>query len=107
MISDDNAQQLHDKFTRGEPLSPEEQTQLEEWYAVQDKIESQILGLSATTHKTNIAAIQSQVDAALTQLTTVTTRIQDIASENEALKKEISALRRQLAHQTPVMQAAV
>jgi hypothetical protein len=30
-----------------------------------------------------------------------------ITSENEALKQDISVLRRQLAHQTPVMQAAV
>lgn len=106
MISDDIAKQLHDKFTRGEPLSPEEQAQLEEWYALEDKTETQqLLGLSTATNETNIATIQAQIDAALAQLTTITTRIQDIASENEVLKQEISVLRHQLAHQTPAMQA--
>jgi len=107
VISDEIAKQLHDKVTRGARLSHKEQTQLEAWYTVQDKAESQVLGLSMVPDEANVVAIQAQVDAALTQLTTITTRIQDIASENEALKQEISALRRQLAHQTPAMQATV
>jgi len=96
MISDDLAKQLHDKATRDEPLSAEEQTQLEKWYALQDNAESKVLGLTAAEE--TLATLQAQVDAALAQLMTVTKRIQEIAAENETLRREITALRRQLVH---------
>lgn len=47
MISDEFAKELHDKATRGEPLSNEAQAQLENWYALQDQAESLALGTSA------------------------------------------------------------
>jgi hypothetical protein len=87
--------QLHDKATRGEGLSAEEQARLENWYALQDQIEGQTLGLP--THEKTATTLQAQVEAALTQLMTVTNRIQQVAAENEALRRKITALRRQLA----------
>ena len=96
MIFDDLAKQLHDRATRGEPLAAEEQAQLEKWYALQDNAESKALGLTAA--EKTLAAMQAQVDAALAQLMTVTKRIQEIAAENETLRGEITALRRQLVH---------
>lgn len=94
MISDDIARKLHDRSSRGETLSAEEQKQLQDWYASQDTAESKMLGL--TTSEKTVASLQAQVDAALTQLMTVTKRIQEVASENETLRREIAALRRQL-----------
>ena len=47
MVSDDFIKQLHDRATRGEILSAEEQKQLENWYASQDSAESKALGLAA------------------------------------------------------------
>lgn len=96
MISDNLAKQLHDRATRGETLSAEEQTQLENWYAREDNAENRALG-SAVADKT-LTTLQAQVDAALAQLMTVVKRIQEVASENESLRREIAALRRQLAH---------
>jgi chromosome segregation ATPase len=103
MISDDLAKQLNDKATRGELLSAEEQSLLEDWYAFQDRIESNTLGL--TTDEKTLADLRAQVEAALVQLVTVTKRIQEIASENEALRREIATLRHQLAGQ-PTSQLA-
>lgn len=94
MISNDTARKLHDRFSRGETLSAEERRQLQEWYASQDTAESKMLGL--TIGEKTVASLQAQVDAALTQLMTVTKRIQEIASENETLRREIAVLHRQL-----------
>lgn len=96
MVSDDLAKQLHDKATRSESLSPEEQIRLEKWYALQDNGEGEALGLSAP--EKTLATLQAQVDAALAQLIAVTKRIQEVASENEALRHEIAILRHQLAY---------
>jgi chromosome segregation ATPase len=96
MISNDLAKRLHDKATRSESLSAEEQAQLENWYALQDKAENKALGLTDTEEK--LVTLQAQVDAASDQLMTVAKRIQEITSENESLRREIAALRRQLAH---------
>lgn len=103
MVSENTAKQLHDKSTRGQTLSPEEQTRLEEWYAVQDAAESQLLGMSSI-NGSNTATLQKQIDAALMQLSTVTTRIQEITAENTELKQEIHVLRNQLALLSPAMQ---
>lgn len=94
MITDDIAKKLHDRFSRGETLSAEEQKQLHDWYASQDTAESKMLGL--TTSEKTVVSLQAQVDAALAQLMTVTKRIQEVASENETLRHEIAVLRRQL-----------
>jgi peptidoglycan hydrolase CwlO-like protein len=97
MISDDIARKLHDRSSRGETLSAEEQKQLQDWYANQDTAESKSLGLAAS--EKSVVSLQSQVDAALAQLMTVTKRIQEVASENETLRREIAVLRRQLVQQ--------
>ena len=103
MISDDLARQLHDRATRGESLSADDWAQLKDWYALQDSAESSLLGL--TVAGATPATLQAHVDVALAQLMTVTKRIQEVAAENKALRSDIAALRRQLAHQ-PVPQPA-
>ncbi len=97
MVSDDLGRQLHDRATRGELLSAEEQSLLKNWYAFQDSAESDALGL--TEDERALTTLQTQVEAALAQLTIVTKRIQEIASENKALRREIVHLRQQLAYQ--------
>lgn len=102
MISDDLGKILHDKSTRGEVLSNEEQIQLERWYAYQDNLESNIL-VAAPVEK-SIAKLQSQIGEGLTQLISTTKRIQEIASENEILRQEINSLRRQLVDSSTTQQ---
>ena len=94
MISEDTAKKLHDRFSRGETLSPKEQKQLEDWYARQDAAEGQMI--TATSKEKNISLLQKQVEAALYRLTTVTKHIQEVETQNEALRREIASLRRQM-----------
>ena len=96
MASDNCGQRLHDKATRGEVLSPAEQVQLEQWYTLQDRAESHTLSLAMRDD--TLATLQAQLATALSQLTTVTQRIQDVATENDALRHDIAVLRRQLTH---------
>lgn len=97
MTSDDLGKQLHDRATRGLQLSPQEQTLLEDWYAREDAGERSSLDLQAAG-KTS-AALQAQIDDTLAQLTTTVTRIQQVSSENESLRRENATLRRRLPHQ--------
>jgi len=96
MGCESRGQLLHDKATRGEVLSSEEQVQLEQWYTLQDRDESHTLSLAMRNDTPE--ALQAQVAAAVSQLTTVTQRIQDVATENDILRHDIAVLRRQLAH---------
>ena len=94
MPSDEPGKQLHDKATRGIALSPEEQTRLQEWYTSQDQLELE--ELKAGLENTRATVLQSQIDYLLRQLVIVTNRIQEIVSENEALRRENAQLRRKL-----------
>lgn len=95
MIRDETGKQLHDKASRGESLTAEEQAQLTAWYVAQDAAEADLLPQPAV--EVDLEALQRQVDAASTQLTAVTERIQQVAAENNDLRQEIIRLRQQLA----------
>ncbi len=97
MMHDEALKGYHERVTRGETLTFEEQAQLEAWYAAQDRAEEKALGLAAKP--SSLEALQTQVDTALAQLTIVSRRINEIASENDALRRDINALRQQLADQ--------
>jgi septal ring factor EnvC (AmiA/AmiB activator) len=103
MVPDELGKQLHNRATRGEALSTEEQAQLENWYATQDRAESDQLGLTAAAE--TVASLQIQIDSALTSLAAITRRVQEIAEENQALRREIAALCRQLAQQDSLQPA--
>jgi len=98
MIPDDLGRHLHDRATQGEPLSAEDQAQLEAWYAAQDRVEMEALGVAEMAKDTTI--LQTQIDSATMHLTTISRRIQKTAAENAALRREINMLRHQLATQT-------
>jgi peptidoglycan hydrolase CwlO-like protein len=95
MISDELGIQLHDRVTRGEPLTNEEQKQLENWYALQDSHESSLL--KSATADPDVSELRTQVEVVLSQLTAITHRIQQVTQENEMLRHEIAALYQQLA----------
>lgn len=96
MSHDALAQQLHDKVTRGGVLSAAEQAQLDRWYAQQDQEET--TALASTQTPQSLSEVQTQIEATVAQLQTVTQRIQVLIADNEAVRREIAALHDQLAH---------
>jgi len=97
MVPDESGKRLHDRVTRGQGLSPQEQAQLEAWYAAQDRAEMESLGQDGSTD--DLSSLQTQIDSALLELNGVTRRIQQTSQENEALRQEIKVFRRRLARQ--------
>jgi predicted nucleic acid-binding Zn-ribbon protein len=93
-ISNELGLQLHDRWTKAEVLTAEEQAQLQVWYEQQDAEEAKQLNPFSTTVETS--GLHGQVDMALTQLTTVIQQVRQVISENEELRREISALQQRL-----------
>jgi hypothetical protein len=93
MISDKIGIQLHDKATKGEPLTDKEKAQLVAWYAQQDSTES----YPVQTADNAVGALRLQIESALSQLMKITQRIQQVAAENEAIRLENQSIKLQLA----------
>jgi hypothetical protein len=88
-------QQLHDRATRGEVLSAEERTRLQEWYTRLDREEGETLARAVPS--ASLATLQTQIETTLTHLATITQRIQILTSENAAIRQEITSLQALLA----------
>lgn len=103
MTGDLRAQALHDKATRGEALSAEEQAQVDEWYARLDQEEG--AALTKTLPPQRLATLHAQIDVALAHLLIVTERVQKQLAENEQVRQEIVVLQRQLAQSSTAQPA--
>lgn len=88
---------LHDRATRGEALTADEQVALDQWYADQDRVEAAELATPPATHDDQL---QRQVQASLDQLSVATARIQALALDNETVRRENADLRKRLAQRS-------
>lgn len=95
MLSNETGKTLHDKATRGKPLTLEEQNLLEQWYNEQDNAESQWLKSNDSIKDQNI--LQKQIDTILIQIKSATDNIQRLTAENKLLKNDITKLHNQLS----------
>ena len=103
MISDEVGRQLHDRASRSGSLSTEERQQLDEWFSAQDQAESALLSPQGVDPA--LADLRGRVDSALEQVGAVTRNIQRLSADNDSLRRENAALRRQLASR-PVSEPA-
>lgn len=87
--------QLHDKATRGEPLSAAERARLDAWYAAQDAAEAAALGRAEPQQA--VAALRTEIAEAATQLEAAAQRVRNLTAGNAALRDEVAALERRLA----------
>jgi hypothetical protein len=95
IITDDRAKELHDRATRGMPLSDTEQAELDAWYSRQDAEESAVL--AGPRSPQSLELLRTQVDEVMAQLLVTSQRIQAQAADNEMLRREVAELKRQLA----------
>jgi hypothetical protein len=95
MEAHDLGQQLHDRLTRGAVLSTEEHAQLERRYEQHDRDER--AALTRMPAPPTLVRLRTEVDDAISQLQVVAQRIQPLTTENEAARRENTALQRQLA----------
>ena len=94
MIPDEIGQKLHDRATRGETLTTEEQDRLQRWYAHLDLAEA--AQLSAAPVPDRLADLQSRVQQVTTQVVEQAQRIEALTAENAQLREEIVSLQRLL-----------
>ena len=95
MNSNGVGERLHDRATRGEVLTADEQVQLNEWYAERDRAEAATL--SQLPPPQGLDTVHAQVDVVVVQLGVVTQRIQTLSAKNDAVRKEIVKLQPRLA----------
>ena len=103
MANRDPGQALHDRATRGLPLSTEEQAQLDEWYKTLDREEH--ISMPQTGDVDSLESLQSQVRSGVQQLLAAAERVQELTEQNDALRREIAALQQRLAHR-PIARSA-
>lgn len=101
MIDVISARQLHDRVTRGGVLTQAEQAQLDAWYGQQDADENTMLLAATPPASTTLQSLRSEVEASSSRLLTVMQRIQSLAEENDSLRRDIAALKQQLARVAP------
>lgn len=102
-MRDDAVRQLHDKATRGESLTAEEETKLAAWYARLDQEENALL--TSSSHSPAPDALRDEVKKTLLRLEVTAQQVRAQAEENEALRRDIAALTQKLA-QTKTLQTA-
>lgn len=95
MISNDVGQRLHDRSTRGEALSAEEQAMLADWYRQLDEEDAKTpLSLSFPP---DLEKLREEHRRILDDLVESAKRIKAKEMENERLREEIAKLRQALA----------
>ena len=94
MISDQLGGSLHDRASRGKSLSAVEMQQLEAWYEEKDVQETQQLRMPEVP--VDCMELQTQINAALDKIRTVSQRIQQVSAENAALRHNIFELQQAL-----------
>ena len=95
-MAESDLQQLHDRASRGLPLSEAERQSLGDWYARQDRLENDLL---SKRRGSSLTSLRAQIDESVSQMRSAGERIQALTAENEVLHREIEALQGRLAGQ--------
>ncbi len=95
MTPDEIGQRLHDRATRCDTLTAEEEERLRRWYVDHDQEE--MAQLNAAPVPSRLADLQARVQQATTQVVVQAQRIEALTAENAKLRQEIASLQRLLS----------
>jgi hypothetical protein len=95
MVTDAEGRELHDRATRGLPLTEAEEASLKSWYESQDLEELSVL--ESTEEPAESSQFRGQLESAIEELPALSQRIQELLRQNEVLRRENAALRQKLA----------
>ena len=88
---------LHEKVSLGQALSPEEQSLLDDWYALQDGTEQ--AHVRYPTAPPSLDVLRQKIEASLAELVLLSGKIQQFHAQNENLRSENARLQHQLIQQ--------
>lgn len=103
MTEEQTGPQLHDRATRGETLSEEEQTRLARWYHEEDEREVKRLGLDRPEGE--LPDLSVRIEASLVQIRSLTEQLHELSAQNDGLRRDILMLRREVAQRTSTQPA--
>lgn len=93
-------QELHSRAAQGDPLSSEEQVDLDAWLKAQERAELEELLM---TEPLDTPTLQAEIAGALKQIRQIAKRIEQLTTENKQIRHENTILRHQIAQQvTPL-----
>lgn len=95
MVADKIGKKLHDKFTRGQKLTPEEHTQLEAWYSQLDAQEGKNLS-GRTSDNTLELEFKKALESTYQKIAQLTKQLKETEQENDQLRAENRKTRQQL-----------
>jgi hypothetical protein len=95
MNPDEFGQKLHDRATRGQTLTAQEQESLRRWYAHHDQEE--MAQLNAAPAPGRLIDLQNGVQQATVQVVVQAQHIEALTAENAKLRQEIASLQRLLS----------
>jgi hypothetical protein len=85
MTPDELGMNLHDRATRGLPLSPGEERQLQDWYDENDRVDAAMLGVASEVETlAEIRRLERQIEA-------VRRQNDELLRVNEALRANLAA----------------
>ncbi len=91
MTGEANTEELHDRMTKGETLSSEEQTALQIWYDEQDRAEDSLFGQGSPNSDT--ARLREQLNTGLSEVVQAAKEVERLTEQNEILRRENAKLR--------------
>lgn len=100
MANDTAMLELHDRATRGESLTAADCALLEAWYSEQDGEES--ASLVSPLDPPSLATMRADLRQATGELAGASLRIGELASQNEAIRRENELLRSQVSQRSPI-----
>ncbi len=104
MTNTEKMQQLHHRASLGETLSSEERKALQNWYDELDREEEAMLN-SNQNQVENSIDWRETYNATITKIARTAASIEEIAKQNEALRRENQRLREIVAKRLPELAA--